>query len=88
MVSFANSLVEKYQAVKGMFRFEITESVLMENPRFIQEQVKSLSENGYVLKNVTLDLYNNMIENNIETEYEKKFANNNIRICRLEAYKK
>lgn len=50
--------------------------------------IESLSTYGYVLKNVTLDLYNNMIEGNVQTEYEKKFKSKNVKICRLEAYKK
>ena len=49
--------------------------------------IESLSTYGYTLKNVTLDLYHNMIEGNVATEYEKSFSNNNIKICRLEAYK-
>ena len=49
--------------------------------------IESLSTYGYTLKNVTLDLYNNMIEGNVATEYEKRFSNNNVKICRLEAYK-
>ncbi len=49
--------------------------------------IESLSTYGYTLKNVTLDLYNNMIENNVQTEYEKKFESKNVKICRLEAYK-
>lgn len=49
--------------------------------------IESLSTYGYTLKNVTLDLYNNMIDNNVQTEYEKKFVNKNVKICRLEAYK-
>lgn len=50
--------------------------------------IESLSTYGYILKNVTLDLYNNMIDGNVATEYEKKFNEKGIRICRLEAYKK
>lgn len=49
--------------------------------------IESLSTYGYILKNVTLDLYNNMIEGNVATEYEKKFNEQGTRICRLEAYK-
>ena len=49
--------------------------------------IESLSTYGYTLKNVTLDLYNNMIKENVRTEYEKKFSSKNVRICRLEAYK-
>lgn len=49
--------------------------------------IETLSLYGYTLKNVTLDLYNNMIEGNVATEYEKKFNDKGVRICRLEAYK-
>ncbi len=49
--------------------------------------IESLSEFGYKLKNVTLDLHNSNFEGNIMTEYEKKFSSNNIKINRLEAYK-
>ncbi len=49
--------------------------------------IESLSTYGYVLKNVTLDLYNNMIEGNVATEYEKRFNEAGTRICRLEAYR-
>lgn len=49
--------------------------------------IESLSTYGYTLKNVTMDLYNNMIEDNVATEYERKFHEKGIRICRLEAYK-
>lgn len=49
--------------------------------------IESLSTYGYVLKNVTMDLYKNMIEGNIATEYEKKFNEDGVKICRLEAYK-
>ena len=50
--------------------------------------IESLSTYGYTLKNVTLDLANNPIENNVETEYEKKFKAVDKKICRLEAYKR
>ena len=49
--------------------------------------IESLSTYGYILKNVTMDLYNNMILDNVQTEYEKKFSENGVKICRLEAYK-
>lgn len=49
--------------------------------------IESLSTYGYILKNVTMDLYSNMIEGNIPTEYEKRFNEKKVKICRLEAYK-
>ena len=49
--------------------------------------IESLSNYGYKLKNVTLDLVNSDIKDNVLTEYERRFISKNIRICRLEAYK-
>ena len=48
--------------------------------------VESLSCYGYTLKNVTMDLKD--LEDNVMIEYEKKFVSKNVKICRLEAYKK
>ncbi len=50
--------------------------------------IESFSTYGYTLKNVTMDLYNHMVDDNVQTEYEKKFHENGTKICRLEAYKK
>ena len=58
-----------------------------DNIELFSYSINSLSGYGYTLKNVTLDLYNNMIEGNVETEYEKRFVSKNIKILRLEAYK-
>lgn len=48
----------------------------------------SLSTYGYTLKDVTLDLHNGNYPDNVMSEYEKRFCDEGIRICRLEAYKK
>ena len=50
--------------------------------------VESLSTYGYTLKNVTMDLYSNMIDGNVATEYERRFNKQGVKICRLEAFKK
>ena len=47
--------------------------------------VESLSCYGYTLKNVTMDLKD--LEDNVMTEYERKFSEKGIKINRLEAYK-
>ena len=47
IVPFIDKLIEKYDANPRLFNFEITESVLMENPRFIQEQIVRLRTKGY-----------------------------------------
>lgn len=50
--------------------------------------IDQLSEYGYDLKNITYDLHNDNILENVETEYEKRFVDRGIKICRLEAYKR
>lgn len=49
--------------------------------------IESLSTYGYVLKNVNLDLKSSNFKDNILTEYEKRFTQKGVKICRLEAYK-
>lgn len=57
-----------------------------DNDALFEFSVESFLNHGYTLKNVTRDLYSNMIEGNVATEYETKFAGNGIKINRLEAY--
>ncbi len=58
-----------------------------DNINLFEFSIESLSEYGYKLKNISLDLHNSAYENNIMTEYEKKFNEKGVRINRLEAYK-
>lgn len=58
-----------------------------DNTHLFEFSIESLSEYGYKLKNISLDLHNSNFENNIMTEYEKKFSSNGVKINRLEAYK-
>lgn len=57
-----------------------------DNMRFFEYSLENFSLNGYYLKNISLDLYNSGIEDNIQTEYEKKFVDRGLPIYRLEAY--
>ena len=50
--------------------------------------IESLSEFGYKLKNISLDLHNSDFEGNIMTEYEKKFSDKGNKIYYLEVFKK
>lgn len=47
--------------------------------------VEEFSASGWLMKNVTLDLHNSGMEDNIMTEYEKKFSELGFTINRLEA---
>ena len=58
-----------------------------DNTGLFEFSIESLSSYGYKLKNISLDLINSNIEDNIMTEYEKKFTEKGIKINRLEAYK-
>ena len=57
-----------------------------DNMGFFEYSLEQYSLCGYKLKNISLDLHNSGFEDNIETEYEKKFASQGFRIYRLEAY--
>ena len=45
-----------------------------DNMNLFEYSLESLSRNGYVLEKVSLDLHSSEIENNAETEYEKRFV--------------
>lgn len=47
--------------------------------------LNSLADAGWKLKNISLDLYKNLPEDNIPTDYETKFVEQGLKIYRLEA---
>lgn len=57
-----------------------------DNREFFEFSLQSLSENGFALKNISLDLHSGDLSENIETEYEKMFVSQGKRIYKLEAY--
>ncbi|MGX7109243.1 tRNA (guanosine(46)-N7)-methyltransferase TrmB [Facklamia miroungae] len=57
-----------------------------DNMGLFQYSLASLSQYGYVLRQVWLDLHNSDFEGNIQTEYEEKFSTKGHPIYRLEAY--
>ena len=56
-----------------------------DNPRFFEFSIENLSQSGFALSNVSLDLHNSSFEGNIVTEYENRFASQGLPIYRLEA---
>ncbi len=56
-----------------------------DNRKFFEFSIESLSENGFILRNISLDLHNSDFEGNIVTEYEKRFSDMGMPIYRLEA---
>lgn len=56
-----------------------------DNMHFFEFSLEQLSNNGFPLKNVSLDLHNSGFQGNIMTEYEKRFTELGQSIYRLEA---
>lgn len=56
-----------------------------DNMHFFEYSLESFSQNGFVLQNISLNLHENTPEDNIMTEYEKKFVGMGLPIYRLEA---
>lgn len=56
-----------------------------DNMHFFEFSIEQLSNNGFPLKNISLDLHNSGFEGNIMTEYEKRFTDLGQPIYRLEA---
>ena len=71
----------------NIFKNKKTIFMKTDNLHLFEFSIESLSEYGYKIKNVSLDLVNSDIKDDIMIEYEKKFTEKGIRINRLEAYK-
>lgn len=59
-----------------------------DNRGFFEFSIEMLSDYGFTIKNVSLDLHNSEFEGNIVTEYEARFSSLGYPIYRLEAYLK
>ena len=59
-----------------------------DNAPFFEFSIEEFSESGFTLKNISVDLANSGIKDNIMTEYEKRFTDMGLPIYRLEAYLK
>ena len=58
-----------------------------DNPILFESSIISLSQNGYIIEDISLDLLNSARENSM-TEYEEKFSSQGIKIKYLVAHKK
>lgn len=56
-----------------------------DNRALFDFSLESFPESGFKLSDITYDLHSDGIENNIMTEYERKFSAEGIPICRLRA---
>lgn len=74
--------LEKY---KNIFKNRGIIEMKTDNQKLFEYSIVSLSENEYILKYVTFDLYNDDIKSNISSEYERKFVSKNLNIHKLVA---
>ncbi len=58
-----------------------------DNMQLFEFSIAELSQSGWGIKNVSLDLHHSDFEGNIMTEYERRFSEQGLPIYRLEAYK-
>lgn len=80
----SKEFLERYDSI---FKNEKIIFQKTDNNDLFEFSMESLQEYGYNLKNVTRDLHNENIQDNVQTEYEEKFSSNGVKINRLEAYK-
>ena len=73
-----------------MYIFEGEKNIIQktDNIELFSYSIVSLSTYGYILNKVSLDLHGSNCDDNVMTEYEKRFCNKGIKICMLCANKK
>ena len=59
-----------------------------DNMHFFEYSIEQYTQEGFLLREVNLDLHNSSFTGNIETEYEHRFASQGLPIYRLAAYLK
>lgn len=80
----SKTFLEKYDKI---FKKEKEIYLKTDNTNLFEYSLVTLSNYGYILEKVSLDLHNSDIEDNIMTEYEKKFTEKNVKINYLVAKK-
>lgn len=80
----SNTFLKKYESI---FKGEKEIIMKTDNVSLFEFSLVTLSQNGYIFEDVSLDLHNSDVESNIMTEYEMKFKKDNIKINYLRAKK-
>ena len=80
----SNTFLKKYDGI-----FKNSKEIIMktDNTSLFEYSLVTLSNNNYKFDKVSLDLHNSDIDNNIMTEYEKKFTKKGVKINYLVAKK-
>ena len=76
--------LKKYE---GIFKDDFDIWMRTDNSSLFCYSLMSFSEEGYVLKNLTLDLHKDLPEDFVTTEYEDRFSNQGMPIYSVEAVK-
>lgn len=76
--------LEKYEEI---FKDEKSIYQKTDNQNLFEYSIINLTNYGYKIEDISLDLHNSQIEGNIETEYEKKFSESGNKIYYLHAKK-
>ena len=81
----SNIFLDKYDSI---FKDDKQIYLRTDNKDLFTYSIETLSNHGYYLRNVSLDLHNDSEEELITTEYEDKFSNDGMPIYSLEATSK
>lgn len=76
--------LKKYDII---FKSDMIINFKTDNRKLFEFSITSLSNYGYKIKDISLDLHKREDFDNIMTEYEKKFSNKGYNICYLKAEK-
>lgn len=77
--------LDKYE---NIFKHEKRIIMKTDNRKLFEYSIKSFTNYGYYIKDISLDLYQDEIGDNIPTEYETKFHSLGYPIYRIEVFKK
>lgn len=79
-----------HESFLNVYKYLLTPSAAVffktDNRELFEFSLNSFCDNGWRLKNITLDIEKSGLEGNIKTEYEEKFSSIGMPIYRLEAY--
>ena len=78
-----SNFLETYKTVMGTHG-EVFQKT--DNTELFEFSLEQFSQNGFALRNISLDLHKSGYEDNIMTEYEEKFSAKGMPIYRCEAY--
>lgn len=79
----SSSFLKKYDT---LFREKKEIIQKTDNKDFFDFSVQSIKDYGYIIDEITYDLYSLNDESNVPTEYEEKFSSRGVKINRLKAH--